>query len=217
MRYTKVLFAGLVLAICACSMPAFADTVINFDSIAATCCYIDVTPGTGRGPLLVFPELTLNGGVVMDNTGWLNLETSAPNLYGTADSAGLADGSFLPGFITGQFSSAVSSMAMDIINGSNAADFTLSAYDASSFLLGSQTVSLDCFSCGAAAVSHVSLAFAGIDHFTVTSAQGQGNIDFAIDTIAFPSSPSVPEPASIFLMGTGLGVVGLIARRRRNL
>src|SRR5262245_61904684 len=116
------------------------SALIDFDAIAATCCFADVTPGVARGPLIAFPGASVDGGVVMYNSGWANQATTAPNVYGTSDFNALADGSFLPGFITILFNSVVSAVTLDIINGAGAADFTASAFDSGNFLLTSQTV-----------------------------------------------------------------------------
>ncbi|MEP7364607.1 MAG: PEP-CTERM sorting domain-containing protein [Acidobacteriota bacterium] len=185
--------------------------IVDFDSISASCCFSDVTPGGARGPVLVFGNATFDGGVVMDNTGWNDMETSFPNLYGTSDYSELSDFSVLPGFITITFLSPVSFVTLDIINGSDASDFTLSAYDGLSALLGSSVVSLTSFG-QPGSVASASVNFAGIKSVIITSAQGEGSIDFAIDTVNF-SDTGVPEPATWLSVAGGLAVLAL--RRKR--
>ncbi len=185
--------------------------IVDFDSIPASCCYADVTPGGARGPLLVFPGVTFDGGVVMDNTGWFDRETTAPNLYGTSDRFPLHDGSMLPGSITAVFTTPLSLVSLDVINGLSAATFTLSAYGAGSVFLGSRAISLATFT-SPGDVGSLSLGGIGPIHsILLTSNQGAGNIDFAIDTVTFDP---VPEPGTLLLVGAGL--TGLALRRRRR-
>jgi hypothetical protein len=210
MRRFLLSLVFVILGAAALAPSAQAD-IVNFDSIPATCCYSDVAPGTGRGPVLVFPGVTFNGGVVMNNTGWANLETSPSNLYGTSDFLPLHDGSLLPGIISAVFSSAVTSVRLDVINGLVGADFTMTAFGAGHSFLGSTFVSLADYPT-AAAVGSLSLSgLGGIYSIEITSGQGDGDIDFAIDTVEFTP---VPEPGTLVLIGTGLAT--MLARRRRR-
>ena len=210
----KILVIGVVLffaGFLVISTPSVYATVIDFDSIAATGYYIDVTPGGERGPLLSFTDITFNGGVVMSDDGWLNLATSKSNLYGTSDTAILADGSTqLPGFITGTFTTPASGLiTLDVINGAGAANFTLYAWDSNDIQIGLNTIYLNYFG-SAGSVGALSLNFSGISYFTVASDQGERAIDFAIDTVRFNA---VPEPTSMILLG--LGLMGLAGIRRK--
>lgn len=187
---------------------------IDFDSIPASCCYSHVLPGGPRGPVLALPDVTLNGGVVMDNTGWAGLAPSAPNLYGTSDFFPLADASLLPGFITISFSSSVSSVMMDIINGYGASTFTLSALDVSGLLIGSSSIFLPGFP-SPSAVGSLAFSGPGIYYVMVTSAQSPGSIDFAIDNLTFALTPA-PEPSTFILLGAGIAGIGILRRVRKN-
>ncbi len=200
----------ILVIFCLAAVAAQAG-VTNFDSIAASCCFSDVYPGTGRGPFLDFGWMTITGGAVMSNDGWGGVATTAPNLYGTSDMYPLGDYSWLPGFITMTFASPVSDLTFDVINGYYSSSFTATAYDLSATIVDVQSVNLGCYSCSG---SIGAIALAGqISMVVLVSGQGSGVIDFAVDTI---QSGAVPEPGTFAL--TGLALAGWIfgVRRRRR-
>lgn len=211
------LVAGALVGVLGSGHPASAAIVtVDFDAIAATCCYAHVVPGGPRGPVLVFPDVTFDSGVVMSEDGWSGGATTAPNLYGTSDFIPLADSSLLPGFITGTFTGTVDSITLDIINGFGASVFTLSAYDVGDVLLDSDAIALAAFTTPGF-VGSASVSGSGIKKFKVTSSQATRSIDFAIDTVVFDienGAAIIPEPTSLLLFGLGGLGAGWMRRRR---
>ena len=171
---------------------------VNFDEFTSppiTCCY----GNPSQGVPVVYPTVTITGGTsgtIMNGSGWNNLQTSGENLYGTLDGSMLL-----------AFNQATSGLSLDVINGTGAAPFTVSLYDASSMLLATSTVNLPNWG-GPSGIAHFSFATSGVYSATVT-----GNSDFAIDTIQFAP---VPEPETYALMLAGLAAVGAMVRRQRR-
>ena len=176
--------------------------VVNFDEFLSppvTCCYAD----TGvTGPLnYAHVSITdsVNQGFVMNSTGWDNRQTSGDNLFGTLNG---------PMILT--FNTAIANLTLDVINGTDTADFTVSVFDQFDGFLLSQTQTLNAFAT-AGSVGTFVLGQSG-----VWKAQIDGNGNFAIDTISFETSEvAVPEPASVILVGSALACLGLMRRRRK--
>jgi hypothetical protein len=200
---------GALLSVGMCATVAQATVVIDFDHVQAPPFYVNVTPGGALGPLLVFPEVTLDGGVILNSSGWNNWNTSDPNIYATSDFIELADGSMLPGMITGTFNGLADSISLDVANGFGAGDFTLTAYDANDQVVDSDTVSLASFP-NPGMDGSLSVSGANIAWFTVTSSQSAGSKNFAIDTLTFKMQ--LPAPGALAL----LGLAGLCGVRRRR-
>lgn len=179
---------------------------VNFDDVTVPCCYANVTYSPVN-----YPGVTFYNGVILDNSGWNNEATTAPNLLATSDFDPLADGSFLAGNIDAHFSSPVSNVNFDVINGFSASDFTAFAFDTNGNLLGSMVLTLNDFG-SAGDTGHVTFGFGNISEVVIDSSQGSGSIDFASDTWSWNGS-SVPEPGSLMLLGSG--IVGLWSQRKR--
>jgi hypothetical protein len=214
----KVLISLLlgVLLILAGRLPGQAD-VVNFESILnPEYVYNSITPGTGFGPHLVFTGVTFDGGVVMNDYNWADLATTPDNLYATSNYNKLADNSYLPGTITATFDNLVSSVSLDIINGVgySTAKFTLSAYDASSSLLSSITISLDGW-IPDYVVGNMAINQNGIKSIVVSSDQGSF-INFAIDTVNYTPIAGAPLPGAAWLLGSGLLSLAGWRRFRKN-
>lgn len=211
----RVLLVVCLAVFAALAAPSLikADTV-NFDNVTAPCCFFNSTYSP-----FVAPNITFTNGVVQSNVGWDNLATTAPNLYATSDFFTLANGTLLPStVITGTFTNGTgSNLSLDIINGNGASLFTVNLYDALNNLIDSATIGLTGFGPPSGTnVGTVSFADSGISYFTVTSGQASGEVDYAIDTVNFTSTPTAtPEPASLALLGTGLlGLIGIKRSRK---
>ena len=199
-------------------VPMHGATIIDFDSIPATAFFADVVPGGARGPLLTFPGVTFNGGVVLNNDrGGFRFPTTGTNSYATL-SGGFPAPQGVTGVITIDFTGPEDFVFFDIENGNPATDpntYTATAFGNGGALLGSSMVVLNGVS-PSAGVQTISLTFSGIRQVTVIRTgftepppvSGGDNIDFAIDTVTFGQgqAPQAPEPSSIFLAGTGIAV-----------
>jgi hypothetical protein len=220
-RKVPIRFASLLAVATLLAFPtACLADFVSFDELpqfaGAPPDFTDVTPGGKYGPAISVNGVSFIGGVVLNDSGYGLEATTQPNLYATTDYVMLADHSTLLGSITAALMNPASSVSLDIANGNTKADFTLSGYSACATLLAYDTISLNDFAFPGA-VGLATISAPGIAFFTVTSGQGKGNIDFAIDTVS-ASTADVPEPSRIAgLLGLGgMGVIGLAWRRRRS-
>ena len=196
-EYKSLLLVAL-LALFYVGTATAGTTNINFDEFKSppvTCCYAD----TGVLGPLVYPSVTVadggGTGFVMNNTGWNNMATSAPNLFGT-----------LTGTIFLNFTTPVSSLSLDVINGVfEVSTFTLDLYGPGAVLINSYSQTLNEYS-SLGSVGHFAPGDSGILQAVIT-----GNGDFAIDTVSYNA---VPEPGTLLLLGSGIiGLAGVVRRK----
>lgn len=161
--------------------------VIDFDNVSAPGAFHQVPPGFANGPILNYPEVRVDGGVILLDVLFGNTATSGPNIYATCDTCGLGDTppSGLPGKVTGTFKQDVDQVSVDVINGvgGSGASFTLTAFDT-----GGAVVSADTVSTGPAGGTnpsgHLVVSGSGIRSLEVTTTMS-GGFTFAVDTLEF--------------------------------
>ena len=209
-RFITVLGVAMLCLGCV-SLAGASEITVNFDNISASCCAGNNTLQSGTGSWLTFGVMRIDGGMVIQDP----YATSAPNVYLASNilpptSNNLPTSSNLLGHIEMLFSSPVSNIGFDVINGGAASLFTAYALDSHGNTLGTETFNLNCASC-TGAVEHVSFDTGGISEVVVRSGASSTNfVDFAVDTVKFSTAP---EPGGLALMGSG--IVALWSQRKR--
>lgn len=207
--------ALLVAVLASPDRASAVDIIITFDetsTLAPTSSGATI-PGGEFGPELDFGNVVIDGGVIrLAITPADQVATTLPNLYATTDFLPLADGSLLPGLISGDLAAPATAIALNVGNGGPAtAEFFLTAFSGSS-VVAVDSVALDPFGSLQGFSAPLSVSAAGITRFEVSSSQPAGAIDFGIDTVEIAV---VPEPGTAVLIATGL-VVGLLPRKVRS-
>lgn len=159
----------------------------GFDDVGAPGPFKHVVPGFDNGPLLEYPEVTLDGGVILRDVLFGNSATTAPNIYATCDTCNLGDNppSGLPGKIFGSFPKNVSDIELDVYNGAGwgPGTFTLTAFDAGGGVVASQAKVAGPMG-NPNFVQHLQVSGSGITSFEVTTDLTTGHT-YAIDTLVF--------------------------------
>ncbi len=133
----------------------------------------------------------------MNKDGWLNMQTSGDNLFGT-----------LSGKIILDFNVGVTNLTMDIINGSGPGWFAVDMFASSGDY--ESTKYLASFGSNGSVWHFTDFLSAGISKVVIL-----GGNDFAIDTISWNSAGGIPEPATLGLIGSALAGLGLLRLRRK--
>lgn len=194
----KKLFSLLALSAAVLSAPHASASVINFDDLNA------------GGKLASMSGHTLYDGLSWSSSWYLG-DTS---VSGYANGAHSGSEFLLNGF--GVNNLGISSatpftflgawFATPNTNGAKANWINVSAYDSNNVLVGST---------GQVAVTgiytQVATQFANVSRLTVSRDQGW----FVMDDLSILRAAEAPEPASIALVGFGLGLLGLARRRRQ--
>jgi len=209
-----IALAVFVTRLSGAPLASASQITVDFDEMSATCCVRNFSSISNvLDSRLTFGMLTIDGGMVVDS---FKNATSAPNVYATSDPAPIAFagaptplGGGLPGHIDMAFSSAVSDVAFDIINGGLASTVAAYAFDSHGRPLGVDNVNLKCSVCSGS-VGHVWFDFGGISSIVVRSGQFASVVNFALDTIKFAA---VPEPGTMMLMGSAIAL-GWSQRKR---
>ena len=180
----RTLAAGILLT----GSTVAQEVTIGFDHVPAPGAFHQIFPGGPNGPLLEFPEATLDGGVILSDVLFGLGSTTDPNIYATCDTCGLGDGppaTGLPGEISGVFTDCVDSVRLDVMNGFGGSSglFTLTAFDALGGVVADASVVAGPMG-SPGFVQPLSVSGADIASFEVTTNLSDG-YTFAIDTLVF--------------------------------
>jgi len=164
---------------------AAQDFVTTFDEVSAPGPFAFVFPGLNNGPLLDYPGVVLDGGVILSDALFGNSATTAPNIYATCDTCGLGDNppSGLPGKITGDLVENASLVSLDLYNGfGGGGSFTLTAFGPTGAVVDTDVVFAGAYGTPAFQ-QQLTVSAPEIASFEVTTNLGAG-YTFAIDTLS---------------------------------
>ena len=150
-------------------------------------------------------------------SGWLGTNSNLSNVYGVGQDRGNnPDGLWIGKTniaFNQTFGASITTLDFDVASWING---TISAYNSSNSLISTQA-----FSANYGAYSlpgtyqHFSFASnSGISSFTFNGGDVLGNI--SIDNVQVSTVSAVPEPETYAMLIAGLGVMGAIARRRKQ-
>jgi hypothetical protein len=199
-RFTLLAFAVGLVGLAA-ARSASADT-IDFEDQTGPSFFSEATAQTLTYTGTSSGTLTITGGTVLTDTS--SLPADETSVYGTA-----YFGNALSNTITLTFSSDINNFFFDLINGQVYADtFTVSDN------LGNTAT----YTIPSNADSGVALVSLPAEGNVVTITTTDPGWDFFIDNIGFNQSTpgTVPEPAALSLLCTGLGGIMLMAMFRRR-
>ena len=188
---------GLIcLALLTVALSACADT-LNFET-GAPCAFIATTPLASYGGLTFS-----GGGAILDQCGNFGI-----NAHSGVDFLAFATGTYATGPEFIDFPSAVSSVSIFAGDG-DSGSFTLQAFDGSENSLG-QDVETN----PGGQYVELQVSADGIETVELSSNLGA----WVADDLSFNGSenPTVPEPASMLLLGGGLAGLARILRGRKR-
>jgi hypothetical protein len=200
--FTRVLTPALAFACLTCAAPSSFATTIDFET-GAPCCFVDTTPLTTlySGLGVTFSGIGGPPGSILDQSGGFGINArSGVDFLAFNTEFGTGTGDQI------SFSSPTSNFVLYVGDGTSAS-YTATAYNTLSQQIGTTTVTP-----AGGVYGELSLGFSDIAYVNVTSANGVWVADdLSFNTI---TTTATPLPAALPLFAGGLGVIGLMGRRR---
>jgi hypothetical protein len=202
MKRARVPAAAIAAALFFVSAASAGTVVIDFDDVSAPGAFHQIFPGLQNGPTLEYPEITMEGCVILLDVLFGNGATSGDNICATCDTCTLGDDnpgppSGLPGLVSGFFTDPVSSIDLDVLNGvgGTSGTFTLRAFDGEGSVVASDSVVAAPFQ-SPGFVQHLSVSGSGIESFRLTTGLPSG-YTFAMDTLVFEVEAAATASGSV--------------------